>query len=103
MRAESLSLVASGIRSRRVTIVCSNALAPDVVVSGHRQRRVAHLGLARELGLGNRRHTDDVNAPLSVNARLRLGGELRPLDAHVSPAPVDLRPNGLARLVENGA
>src|SRR2546422_11538159 len=39
-------------------------LVPDVVVGRERQRRVAELGLARELRLRHVRHADDVHPPV---------------------------------------
>ena len=68
------------------------ALVPDVVVGDERERRVAELGLARQLGLGHVGHADHVDAPAPVDPGLGLGRELRALDAEVRAAPVDGRP-----------
>ena len=61
---------------------------PAVVVGDERDRRVADLGLARELGLLEVRHPDDVGAPGPVQLRLGERRELRPLHAHVGAALV---------------
>src|SRR5262249_59125061 len=64
------------------------SLVPDVVVGGERQRGVAQLGLAGELGLGHAGHADHVYAPAPVHLRLGPRRELWALDADVDPAPV---------------
>ena len=61
---------------------------PGVVVGDQGQRRVADLGLARELGLLQVRHPDDVHAPRPIQPRLGERRELRPFHVHVGPAPV---------------
>ena len=61
---------------------------PAVVVGHHGERRVADLGLARELRLLQVGHADEVRPPGAVELRLREGRELRPLHAHVGPAHV---------------
>ena len=61
---------------------------PAVVVGDHGERRVADLGLARELRLLQVGHADEVRPPRAVELRLGEGRELRPLHAHVGPAHV---------------
>ena len=65
------------------------ALVPDVVVGHQRQRRVAELGFAGQLGFRHVGHADDVDAPAAVDARLGLRRELRPLDADVGAPAMD--------------
>lgn len=55
------------------------ALAPAVVVGRHADDLEGHLGLARELGLGQQRHADDGAAPGAVHVGLGAGRELRAL------------------------
>ena len=64
---------------------------PAVVVGDERQRRVADLRLARELGLLQVRHADDVHAPRAIQLRLGQRRELRPFHVHVGAAAVDRR------------
>src|ERR1700676_1757991 len=52
---------------------------PAIVVGDHRDRNVTDLGLARELGLLEVGHTDDVHAPAAINIRFRFGGKSRAL------------------------
>ena len=64
---------------------------PAVVVGDQRERRVADLRLARELGLLQVRHADDVHAPRAIQLRLGQRRELRPFHVHVGAAAVDRR------------
>jgi hypothetical protein len=64
---------------------------PAVVVGDERDRRVTDLRFAREFGLLQVRHADDVHPPRSVEARLGQRGELGALHAHVGAAFVNLR------------
>lgn len=57
------------------------ALAPAVVVGRHADDLEGHLGLARELGLGEQRHADDGTAPGAVHVGLGARRELGALDA----------------------
>lgn len=52
------------------------ALAPAVVVGRHADDLEGHLGLARELGLGEQRHADDGTAPGAVHVGLGARREL---------------------------
>lgn len=52
------------------------ALAPAVVVGGHADDLEGHLGLARELGLGEQRHADNGAAPGAVHVGLGARREL---------------------------
>src|SRR5580765_218188 len=61
---------------------------PAIVVGDQRERGEAHLGLARELGLLDVGHPDDVGAPRAMEQRLGARGELRPLHAHIGASVV---------------
>lgn len=52
---------------------------PAIVVGGHADHLVSHLGLAGELGLWKRGHVDDGSTPGAVHVGLSAGGELRSL------------------------
>lgn len=58
------------------------AAVPAVVVRGHADHLVCHLGLTRELGFGERGHIDDAAAPGAVHVGLGAGGELGSLCLH---------------------
>ena len=63
------------------------ARVPAVEVRDHGDRGVGDLGLAGELGLRHRRHADHVVAERPCRSAIRrVGGELRPLHAHVGAA-----------------
>ena len=68
---------------------------PAVVVGDERERRVADLRLARELGFLQVRHADDVHAPRPVEPRLGQRRELRPLHVDVGAAAVHRRADRL--------
>src|SRR3712207_552674 len=78
-------------------------LVPAVVVGDERERRVAYLGLARELRLLQVRHADDVHAPRAVHVRLGLRGERGPLHADVCAAAVHVDFGRAAGLFEHVA
>lgn len=52
---------------------------PAIVVGGHADHLVSHLGLAGELGLWKCGHVDDGSTPGAVHVRLSAGRELRSL------------------------
>ena len=59
---------------------------PAVVIGDHGHRRVAHLGLARELGFGHVGHADDVAVPGPIQLGFGQTGELRPLHHQIGAA-----------------
>ena len=69
---------AGGCAITASTVTGVVALVPDVVVGHEGQRRVAQLGLARQLRLRHVRHADDVHAPAGGRCATRaLRRELR--------------------------
>src|SRR5579859_4514162 len=56
---------------------------PAVVIRNHRDRHIAELGLASQLGFLQVGHADHVHAQAAVNVGLGLGGKLRAFHAKV--------------------
>src|SRR5207302_11479376 len=69
---------------------------PAVVIGDHGDGGVTDLGLARELGLSDVGHADDVEAQLPVHVRFGEGWELRPFHADVRAVAVDLDTGAVA-------
>ena len=59
---------------------------PAVVVGDHRDRNIAKLGFARQLGFLQVGHADDIHAQAAVDVRLRFGGKLRTFHAEICSA-----------------
>ena len=76
---------------------------PAVVVGDERDRRVADLRLARELGFLQVGHADDVHAPRAVQLRLGQRRELRPFHADVGAAAVHGRADLLRRVARRSS
>ena len=62
---------------------------PAIVIGDHGDDGVGQLGLARELGLGHRRHADDVAAPGAIEIGFGERRELRPLHGEIGAALVE--------------
>ena len=71
-----LAVVLHGLHDHLDADVLALDLAPAVIVRRHADHLVRDLGLARELGLGERGHVDDGAAPAAVHVRFRAGREL---------------------------
>ncbi len=65
---------------------CRDPGCQQSIVGHHRDRRVADLRLARELGLRHVGHADDVAAPGTVELRFGKGRELRAFHAQIGAA-----------------
>src|SRR5262249_11790497 len=74
---------------------------PAVIVGYHRHRHVADLGLARELGLLQIGHADDVYPPASVDVGLSLGGERGALHTKIRAAEFGVDARGARGLLHN--
>ncbi len=64
---------------------------PAIVIGHKGEDAVAHLSLARQLGLRQVRHADHIHPPLAVDTRLGFGGELGAFDTQVGATEVYAR------------
>ena len=74
---------------------------PAIVIRDHRHRGVANLRFARELGLGQIRHSNHFKTQLAIHMGFGQRGKLRPFHANVRAAPVDAHFGKIARGAEN--